>query len=38
MSLSSGILTSSTSRGINGAVAVGQASDEPSLFRRAASS
>jgi diguanylate cyclase (GGDEF)-like protein len=29
---------SSTSRGINGAVAAGQASDEPSLFRRAASS
>jgi len=29
---------SSTSRGINGAVAVGPASDEPSLFRRAASS
>jgi diguanylate cyclase (GGDEF)-like protein len=29
---------SSTSQGINGAVAAGQASDEPSLFRRAASS
>ena len=29
---------SSTSRGINGAVAAGQASDGPSLFRRAASS
>ena len=29
---------SSTSQGINGAVAAGQAPDEPSLFRRAASS
>ena len=29
---------SSTSQGINGAVAAGQASDEPSLFRRVASS